>query len=134
MDKLKEISRGMHDVAAMNRAMLLVLVIVGILIVIFVVFYRRMSVAWAQRRGVEKLFLDLCQGSGLGEAEQDLLLDMADFYGMGTPGVLFVSPSLVRGYATNPAALQRHRDAQAIPGRVRLIAEKLFGAEVSARG
>lgn len=131
MGRLDEISRNLRDYAQGSHTVILAVLLGALAIALLVYFYRRGALVWTRRREVEGLFSELAKASGLTDAEQDLLLDVADAHALPNPGVLFVSPSLVRGYAGHPDAQRRHRDAAALAARLATLAEKMFGSNAT---
>lgn len=126
MDKLKEISHEIRDFSRWNQPLTVALLVAAALVVLFVFLYRRIAVVLAERREIERLFVGLARASGLTDAEQDLLLDMAEAYDLKNPAVLFVSPSLLNGYPQREESHRRHRDAAQLQAQLHALAEKLF--------
>lgn len=126
MDKLKEISSEFRDFSRWNQPIVVALVVIVLLFAIFLFIYKRFAVVLAQRREIERLFGSLARSSGLSEAEQDLLLDMAEAYDLKNPAVLFVAPSLIAGFSQREESRRRYRDAGELQTRIRALSEKLF--------
>lgn len=126
MNPMDEIVFNLRDYARTHTAAVAIFAILLVAGIVVLAFGRRLRVVFAKRRELQRLFLDLARAHRLDDAEQDLLLDMTSFYRLGNPAVIFVSPSLVRGYARRAEIRDRYQDPSLLDAQVAAVAEKLF--------
>ncbi len=128
MSQLEEIALHFRNFAQTNPALLFLLLLLVAAFILLLLFWRRINVVFQTRRVVQTLFMNLARANRLTEEEQDLLLDMASYYRLGNPAILFVSPSRVRAYATRVEVRDRYRDPALLEERVQAVWNKLFAA------